>query len=512
MRRTELNSGGVNDEFAAISSPIGEVLRTLMKFYDAHPDIERRIHLLQLRHALLKKRQRQQDKDAVLRQTGELFGDQDAGHCKVRLGCGRSRMHPRNVFLFAMVRACMGGPHSRMGLTLAMDSMSVRALLHPATKVFPAATTILENINLLDEKTLTIWLKRQLRWIQQMEGTSAGWEQVTVDSTAIAAAATFPVDSSLLVKAVEQLWRVFARMYADVGIRLPQLPKVQRWRKQLQSAHKAISMGAAKKGAAARRRQLYRQMVDQAILLIRNLHKVRETLLEQQVRAEQQLGGRQLRRAQRYSQLHGACLSRCLQVLGQINARVLEGGKVAAVDKLLSLCDRDAAIIVKGAREAVFGYKVQLAFNQPGYCTAALINKGNGADSASLEAVVLQQNHNSAITAEKLSVDDGYAGNAAAEKVGVAGVTTLSVSGAKGKQQLGENTYHEAGISALRCWRSAAESRIFTFKNNQHAHRLKRYGRAAAGADILSKVLVFNAECLVRRGRQKNKPPKAVAA
>lgn len=512
MMQSELSTGGVNDEFGAISSPIGEVLRTLMEFYDAHPHIERRIGLLQDRHALRKKRQRQQDKESLLQQTGGLFGDAGRGRGKLTLGSGRSRMHPRNVFLFAMVRACAGGPNSRMGLTVAMESRSVRALLHPGTKGFPGATTILENINLIDEATLAGWLKRQLQWIQEMEGTTAGWEQVTVDSTAITAAAAFPVDSALLVKAVEQLWRVFTRMYDQLGISLAPLPKVRRWRKQLQSAHKAISMGSGKKGAAAKRRQLYRQMLDQTILLIRNLHKVREALLEQQVRAEQLLRGARMRRAQRYGQLYRDCLSHCLQVLGQINTRVLGGGKVDAVDKLLSLCDKDAAIIVKGAREPVFGYKLQLAFNQPGYCTAALINKGNGSDSASLEAVVLQQNRNSAITAEKLSVDDGYAGKANAQKVGNAGVTTLSVSGAKGKHQLGECTYHDAEVSGLRHWRSAGESRIFTFKNNQHAHRLRRYGRAAAGVDILSKVLVFNVECLIRRSRKKRKRPKSIAA
>jgi len=50
-----------------------------------------------------------------------------------------------------------------------------------------------------------------------MDGTAAGWEQVTVNSTSIAAATSFPVDSALLVKAVEQLWRVFTRIYAQAG-------------------------------------------------------------------------------------------------------------------------------------------------------------------------------------------------------------------------------------------------------------------------------------------------------
>jgi hypothetical protein len=66
--------------------------------------------------------------------------------------------------------------------------------------------------------------------------------------------------------------------------------------------------------------------------------------------------------------------------------------------------------------------------------------------------------------------------------------------------------------SGLRHWRSAGESPIFTFANNQHAHRFRRYGRAAAGVDILSKVLVFNAECLIRRSRKKCKRPKSIAA
>jgi len=75
-------------------------------------------------------------------------------------------------------------------------------------------------------------------------------------------------------------------------------------------------MGGAKKGAAVGPRQLYRRMVEQKILLIRNLHKVREVLLELQVRGEGQRQRHELDRVQRYEQFYGVCLSRCLKVIG----------------------------------------------------------------------------------------------------------------------------------------------------------------------------------------------------
>lgn len=42
--------------------------------------------------------------------------------------------------------------------------------------------------------------------------------------------------------------------------------------------------------------------------------------------------------------------------------RVLQGGKVKAEEKILSLSDEDAAMIVKGSREPTLGYKPQVSW------------------------------------------------------------------------------------------------------------------------------------------------------
>ena len=55
--------------------------------------------------------------------------------------------------------------------------------------------------------------------------------------------------------------------------------------------------------------------------------------------------------------------------------------KVDIKDKIVSLSDEDASMIVKGQRDPVVGYKPQIGRSENGFITAIIVPEGNASDS-----------------------------------------------------------------------------------------------------------------------------------
>lgn len=495
MYQTELTLDAVNPLFSPIRSDFGDVLRLAADFYDLHPDIEADIHALQTAHALRKKHYRQLRAVDALGSATLPFDPHCPPAAPTTLADGRPRMPPKAVFLLSIARAYADGLASRQAATLLLESCSLHAVLAPVLPRLPGMTTILENTNLLNAQTLAAFNSRLLRWVQAAQPTAA-WQRIVVDSTAVYAAASHPCDSALLHALMGKALTALRRREDLLGIPPVAMPKVERWLQAAGNLHRRIGMTIHRVKGGQQRRKLYRQLCQRAIQFAGDL-------LRHSERLDEALGTAVLSRAQwelaaghertMLTQL-GDLVRVCQQVGGRLHGAV----PVAVSERLLSIKDRDAAIIVKGGREAVFGYKVQLAFTGLGYCTGLVVNHGNGSDSRSLAEVVQRHNEATGIVAAEVSVDDGYAGTKTAVEVANLGVKHLSVSGAKGRRQLGE-LWDEPTIRELRVWRPAAEARIYLLKRNVRAGRVSRSGRAAVEAELMAKVLVFNLDCILRQ-------------
>src|SRR3954447_7677822 len=69
------------------------------------------------------------------------------------------------------------------------------------------------------------------------------------------------------------------------------------------------------------------------------------------------------------------------RVLDQSERRVLHGQAVPASEKLVSLFEPHADIIVKGARDVQYGHKVNLVTGKSGLILDVVIEAGNPADA-----------------------------------------------------------------------------------------------------------------------------------
>ncbi len=84
------------------------------------------------------------------------------------------------------------------------------------------------------------------------------------------------------------------------------------------------------------------------------------------------------------------------RIIGQTERRILRGEAVAANEKIVSLFEPHADIIVKGRREVQYGHKLNLTTGRSGLILDLVIEAGNPADSERFLPMLKLEHKNSA--------------------------------------------------------------------------------------------------------------------
>ncbi|MER9770574.1 ISNCY family transposase [Mesorhizobium sp. M0189] len=186
---------------------------------------------------------------------------------------------------------------------------------------------------------------------------------VRLDSTVTSALMHEPSDSSLLWDAVRVMVRLLKRADALVG------GAGSAWRDHCRAAKKRARKIQFTRGRP-NRVQLYRELIAIARATLTYLEQASERLVlastpsialwQLQVRHYRPLVERIIRQSER---------------------RVLAGAPVSAGEKLVSLFEEHADIIVKGSRDTEYGHKPNLTTGKSGMILDLVIEKGNPADS-----------------------------------------------------------------------------------------------------------------------------------
>ncbi|HXY77907.1 MAG TPA: ISNCY family transposase [Candidatus Acidoferrales bacterium] len=183
---------------------------------------------------------------------------------------------------------------------------------------------------------------------------------IRLDSTVTAALMHEPSDSSLLWDAV----RVMARMLkaAQSFAKIP-------WRDRRRAAkRRAYAIQFTRK--RPKRIAHYRELIKIARAMLAHLDEAQA----------------QLQSAQGWTALQlQAALARhrplIAQIISQAERRVLQGAPVPADEKIVSLFEPHADIIVKGGRGAQYGHKLNLTAGRSGLILDLVIEDGNPSDS-----------------------------------------------------------------------------------------------------------------------------------
>jgi transposase, IS5 family len=202
--------------------------------------------------------------------------------------------------------------------------------------------------------------------------TSARQEQlesgrmVRLDSTVTAALVHEPSDSSLLCDAVRVMVRLLREAQAWVGGR------ALAWRDHRRAAKKRARDIQYTRGRP-KRVQFYRELINLTRATLAYVHQATTRLAPATALAACLW--------QAKVELYRPLIER---IIAQSERRVLGGQPVPARDKLISLFEPHADIIVKGSREVAYGHKLNLTTGRSGLILDVVIEVGNPADSERL--------------------------------------------------------------------------------------------------------------------------------
>ena len=214
---------------------------------------------------------------------------------------------------------------------------------------------------------------------------------VRLDSTVTAALVHEPSDSSLLWDAVRVMVRLLRQadgLAGGTGLS---------WHDHRRLAKKRARAIQFTRGRP-RRVQLYRELIKVTRVTLTYLHQAAAQLAT----ANDLAVALWQAKVRHYQPL-------IEQIIAQTRRRVLAGEPVPAGDKLVSLFEPHADIIVKGSRDVEYGHKLNLTTGRSGLILDLVIEAGNPADSERLLPMLERHIARHGEAPLQLAADGGYA-------------------------------------------------------------------------------------------------------
>jgi IS5 family transposase len=296
---------------------------------------------------------------------------------------------------------------------------------------------------------------------------------VRIDSTLTAALMHEPSDSALLWDAMRLMLRLLRR-----AARLPEAPAM-RWHDRRRMAKRCATEIQYSRGKDHRRR-LYRK-------LIAAVHATRAALQ----RAVSRLSGLSGGAVERWRGQVDHCLPLIARVLDQSERRVLRGQPVAAAEKLVSLFEPHADIIVKGSRDVQYGHKLNLVTGKSGLILDLVIEAGNPADAERFLPMLDRHIARCGAPPRQMAADGGYASRDNLQEAKARGVTDVAFHKKRGLA-VAEMTQSPWVYRKLRNFRAGIEAGISCFKRAYGGGRCTWRGIDHFKAYLWSAVVAHN--------------------
>jgi transposase, IS5 family len=214
---------------------------------------------------------------------------------------------------------------------------------------------------------------------------------VRIDSTVTEALMHPPSDSSLLCDGVRVMVRLLKRASALAGV------SAIAWRNHARLAKRrahAISHSRGKQ----RKETLYRELIAAA-------RATRSSLQSAALRLAECTG----RGAEAWRSEASECLPLIERIIRQAERRVLGDEAVPAGEKLVSLFEPHADIIVKGGRDVQYGHKINLSAGRSGMILDIVIESGNPADAERFLPMLERHIARHGAPPRQVASDGGYA-------------------------------------------------------------------------------------------------------
>jgi transposase, IS5 family len=185
------------------------------------------------------------------------------------------------------------------------------------------------------------------------------------------------------------------------------------------------------------------------------------------------------------------------RIIAQSERRVLRGETVPAQEKLVSLFETHADIILKGSREPCYGHKLNLTSGRSGLILDLVIEAGNPADS---ERFVPMLDRHIALyggAPQQMAADGGYATRDSLEQAKARGVTDVAFHKKRGLA-IEDMVKSHWVYRKLRNFRAGIEAGISCLKRTYGLARSTWRGLEHFKAYVWSSVVAYNLAVLAR--------------
>ena len=265
------------------------------------------------------------------------------------------------------------------------DSASFRAFCRLPLGWSPGKSCLQQNISRIQASTWQRITRVLVGWAKA-EGLEKG-RKIRVDATAVESDIRHPLDSQLLYDSVRKVTALLGKLAEHY-------PVV--YHNHCRRAKRRVTNIRNSRGQ--NRRQFYQDLVKvagqtygygcQALESAAGWQGIESEVILQQLRHYLDLMGR---------------------VIDQTDRRVLQGQKVPAAEKVVSIFEEHSDIIQTGGRETIFGHKIFLTCGKTSLIVDCLVTQGNPADQVQMQPMLERQHQLYGRYPRQASFDGGFA-------------------------------------------------------------------------------------------------------
>ena len=338
----------------------------------------------------------------------------------------------------------------------------------------PPRATLAENLKKVRAGTLETIAAMVIRYAAKT-GVERG-RKVRVDSTVVETNVHAPTDSSLLCDGVRVLTRLLRRADESVGFGLYSDHTKRAKRRTLAIEHT---------GSKRERKEAYKDLL-----------KVAKKSMGYARRAIEHLDGGNAR-AQRLADEIAHYTQLLERAIDQTRRRVIDGEKVPASEKLVSLFEPHTDIIVKDRRDTLYGHKVFVTGGASGLILDCRIETGNPADTTLALPMLERQVALYDRPPRQAAMDGGFASKDNLKKAKALGVKDVCFQKKRGLK-VSDMTRSSWVYKRLRDFRAGIEGLISFLKRAFGLDRCTWRGAESFASYVQASVLTANLLTLAR--------------
>jgi IS5 family transposase len=351
------------------------------------------------------------------------------------------------------------------------DSSSFRAFARLPLSWTPKKSVLHKTISAISAASWEVINRAVVRSARKKKVESGA--VVRLDSTVTEALMHAPSDNVLLWDAV----RVMVRLLEQASA-LPGAPAIAWCNHRRLAKKRAVAIRYCRDKAA--RRKMYRELIATTRATLSALQGAAQRLVARPT-IEAELWRGQVRHY----------LPLVERIIGQTERRIFAGEAVPARDKLVSLFEPHADIIVKGGRDVQYGHKLNLTSGRSGLILDVVVEAGNPTDSERFLPMLKRHIALQGMPPRQMASDGGYASRnnlSQAKALGVHDVAFHKKCGLTIEAMVKSRWVYRK----LRNFRAGVEANISCLKRAFGLARCTWRGLAHFKAYVWSSVVAYN--------------------